>query len=212
MSPPERKTPSVGDLAHDEMLFTRLRQLRKTLADEADVPAYVIFSDVALRQMARDYPTNEQEFLQISGVGNRKLLEFGPKFLAVIAGHLENYAPLTIPKEPTPPLAPPVSSRRKSLGDTVHETLRCFQSGHSVEEIANQRGLVTGTIYGHLEQAIQAGEPVDLTQLWTPEQELEMTAAFEKIGFGNLTGAKELLGELYDYGQLRLFRAVHGKN
>ncbi len=69
--------------------------------------------------------------------------------------------------------------------------------------------MVTSTIYGHLEQAIQAGEPVDLTQLWTPEQELEMTAAFEKTGFGNLTGAKEILGDLYDYGQLRLFRAVH---
>ena len=37
-----------------------------------------------------------------------------------------------------------------------------------------------------------------------------MAAAFAKTGFGNLTGAKELLGDLYDYGQLRLFRAVHG--
>ena len=210
MSTPERKAPSGGDLDHDEMLFTRLRQLRKTIADERDVPAYVIFSDVALRQMARDYPTNEQEFLQISGVGNRKLQEFGPTFLAVIGRHLENYAPLTIPKEPTPPPEPPVSSKRKSLGDTVHDTLRYFRSGHSIEQIATKRGLVTSTIYGHLEQAIQAGERVDLTQLWTPEQELEMTAAFEKTGFGNLTGAKELLGNLYDYGQLRLFRAVHG--
>lgn len=211
MSTPERKALSGGDLDHDEMLFTRLRQLRKTIADERDVPAYVIFSDVALRQMARDYPTNEQEFLQISGVGNRKLQEFGPTFLAVIARHLENYAPLTIPKEPTPPPEPPVSSKRKSLGDTVHDTLRFFRSGHSIEQIATKRGLVTSTIYGHLEQAIQAGERVDLTQLWTPEQELEMTAAFEKTGFGNLTGAKELLGNLYDFGQLRLFRAVHGK-
>ncbi len=194
------------------MLFTRLRQLRKTLADEADVPAYVIFSDVALRQMARDCPTNEQEFLQISGVGNRKLQEFGPKFLAVIAAHLKNYAPLTIPKESNPPPTPAVSSKRRPLGDTVHETLRCFRSGYSIEQIARERGLVTSTIYGHLEQAIQAGEPVDLTQLWTPEQELEMTAAFEKTGFGNLTGAKEILGDLYDYGQLRLFRAFHGKS
>lgn len=56
---------------------------------------------------------------------------------------------------------------------------------------------------------IQAGEQVDSNRLWTPEQELEMTGAFEKTGFGNLTGAKELLGDFYDYGQLRLFRAVH---
>ncbi|HBP90482.1 MAG TPA: DNA helicase RecQ [Nitrospiraceae bacterium] len=290
MSTPERNPSSVEDLGHDEMLFTRLRQLRKTLADEADVPAYVIFSDVALRQMARDYPTNEQEFLQISGVGNRKLQEFGPKFLAVIARHLEDYAPLTIPKEsnlsPAPSLGnqtpatnqkdfknqhdlegdeetasserstispaqshgrqDPLShgqgrrgigarrvrevreddqdqrtpladffnrpARKRPLGDTVNQTLRYFLAGHSVEQIARERGLVTSTIYGHLEQAIQAGEPVDLSQLWTPEQELEMAAAFEKTGFGNLTGAKELLGNLYDYGQLRLYRVVHGKS
>jgi uncharacterized protein YpbB len=80
-----------------------------------------------------------------------------------------------------------------------------------VEHIAKQRKLATSTIYGHLEQAIQAGEQIELTRLWTPEQELEMTTAFEKTGFGNLTGAKELLGDLYDYGQLRLFRAAHGK-
>nr|HQU28380.1 helix-turn-helix domain-containing protein [Nitrospirales bacterium] len=174
------------------------------------------------------------------GVGKRKLEEYGPKFLAVIARHLEDYAPLTIPKEPNPPPAiflrgknrtsnqkgfenqhdledyektasSKRPSRKRPLGETVHETLRCFRSGYSIEQIAKERGLVTSTIYGHLEQAIQAGEPVDLTQLWTPEQELEMTAAFEKTGFGNLTGAKELLGNLYDFGQLRLFRAVHGK-
>ncbi len=51
ISEPSRKTQSTEERAHDESLFERLRQLRKTLADERDVPAYVIFSDVALRQM-----------------------------------------------------------------------------------------------------------------------------------------------------------------
>ncbi|HSF09203.1 MAG TPA: hypothetical protein VLA60_07300 [Nitrospirales bacterium] len=64
---------------------------------------------------------------------------------------------------------------------------------------------------GRLKQAIQAGEPVAFTQLWTPDQELDMTAAFGKTELGNLTGAKELLGNLYGYDQLRLSRAVHGK-
>ncbi|MGD9851051.1 MAG: DNA helicase RecQ [Nitrospirales bacterium] len=210
MSTPERKEPPSGDLAYDETLFNRLRYLRKALADERDVPAYVVFSDVALRQMARDYPCNEREFLQISGVGSRKLEEFGPLFLKTIAEHLVNYPPLSLPKETKSP--PPVSFRPKLLGETVHETLRCFQSGNSVEEIANQRKLVTGTIYGHLEQAIQAGEPVDVTLLWTTTQQSEMASAFEKTGFGNLTGAKELLGDRYDYGQLRLFRAAYGGN
>lgn len=212
MSAPERKTSSAGDLAHDEGLFSHLRQLRKTLADERDVPAYVVFSDVALRQMAREYPTTEREFLQISGVGNRKLQEFGEVFLAAITEYLETHARQDFPKEaPTPSAPPPVSSRKKQLGNTVQETLRCFRLGDSVEQIAQQRGLVPSTIFGHLEQAIQAGEPVDTERLLPPEQHAQIAAAFAQTGFANLTGAKEILGDLCDYGQLRLFRAIHGK-
>lgn len=212
MSPPTQKLPPAGDLASDETLFNRLRYLRKALADERDVPAYVVFSDVALRQMARDYPANEQEFLRISGVGSRKLQEFGSMFLKVIAEHLVNYPPLTVPKESKVPPPPPVTSRTRAPGETVHETLRWFWMGLSVEQIAKQRNLVTNTIYGHLGKAILANEPVDTKQLWTPDQETQIAEAFAKTGFGNLTGAKELLGDNYEYGQLRVFRAIHGKN
>jgi ATP-dependent DNA helicase RecQ len=76
-----------GEIDCDEMLFDRLRRLRKKLADERDVPAYIIFSDVSLRQMARYYPANEIEFARISGVGERKLAEFGRRFIAEIAAH-----------------------------------------------------------------------------------------------------------------------------
>lgn len=70
---------------------------------------------------------------------------------------------------------------------------------------------MVGTIYGHLEQAIQAGESVDINRALTPDQQAQIATAFAQTGFGNLTGAKELLGDLYDYGQLRLFRAIQGK-
>ena len=70
------------------MLFERLRELRKRLADERGVPPYIVFSDVALRQMARFYPATGREFARISGVGERKLAEFGPLFLAEIDQHV----------------------------------------------------------------------------------------------------------------------------
>ncbi len=54
------------------------------------MPAYVVFSDVALRQMAREYPSNEREFSRISGVGASKLREFGAIFLKEIADHLSS--------------------------------------------------------------------------------------------------------------------------
>jgi ATP-dependent DNA helicase RecQ len=52
------------------------------------VPAYIIFSDVSLREMARTYPTNRTEFRRIPGVGEQKLKNFGGPFLSVIKNYL----------------------------------------------------------------------------------------------------------------------------
>ncbi|MBI1841173.1 MAG: HRDC domain-containing protein, partial [Verrucomicrobia bacterium] len=78
----------TGAIACDETLFESLRSLRKRLADERDVPAYIIFSDVALRQIARVYPLSDAELLRINGVGEKKLREFGPALLGAVADHL----------------------------------------------------------------------------------------------------------------------------
>jgi ATP-dependent DNA helicase RecQ len=85
---PLKAKHAVGEIACDEALFERLRQLRKRLAGERGVPSYIVFSDVALRQMAQYYPSTKAEFLRITGVGERKLYEFGDAFLAEIANHL----------------------------------------------------------------------------------------------------------------------------
>ena len=60
------------------------RKLRRRLADERDVPAYVIFSDVSLREMARSYPTRLGDFGRIPGVGQQKLNAFGETFVGEI--------------------------------------------------------------------------------------------------------------------------------
>jgi ATP-dependent DNA helicase RecQ len=206
ISAPEPKAHRVGEIACDEALFDRLRQLRKQLADEHDVPAYIVFSDVALRQMARDYPSNEREFARISGVGEKKLREFGVVFLAEIAAHLRAN-PRQIFADDSFATPAPIPGRAR-LGPTARETLRRFRAGESVEQIATQRMLTTGTIYGHLAEAILVGEPIDLNQFFTPEQHREVTAAFKKIGPGSLSSAFESLGGRYEYGRLRLFRAA----
>jgi ATP-dependent DNA helicase RecQ len=89
VSAPEAKVRRVGEIACDEVLFERLRKVRKQLADQRSVPAYIVFSDVSLRQMAHDYPADEGEFSRISGVGQKKLQEFGTIFLTEIAAHLQ---------------------------------------------------------------------------------------------------------------------------
>ncbi len=85
---PEPSAPRAGAIACDELLFERLVRLRKQLADERGVPPHILFSDVSLRQMARDYPGDERELSRVSGMSERKLQEFGRVVLAVVAGHL----------------------------------------------------------------------------------------------------------------------------
>ncbi|MEI8293411.1 MAG: DNA helicase RecQ [bacterium] len=84
-------TPRTGDIACDETLFDRLRKFRKRLADERGVPAYVIFGDNTLRQMAREYPQNSESLRMIGGIGEKKLAEFGALFTKEIAIYLHTY-------------------------------------------------------------------------------------------------------------------------
>jgi len=78
-----------GAIECDEILFEHLRRFRKQMADERHVPAYVICGDVTLREMARDYPTQLSSMEPITGLGTKKLAEFGQLFVDVIADYLE---------------------------------------------------------------------------------------------------------------------------
>src|SRR5436305_13700906 len=84
----QREKPRAGAIECDELLFEQVRALRRKLADERDRPAYVIFSDVSLREMARNYPTTASEFRRIPGVGEQKLKDFAQPFLSEIKNYL----------------------------------------------------------------------------------------------------------------------------
>ena len=82
----KRKIGPVADLSENDLrLFETLRELRKQLAEEQGVPPYVIFGDAALVEMSRERPSNEDEFLEINGVGQVKLERHGSTFLEAIA-------------------------------------------------------------------------------------------------------------------------------
>ncbi len=78
----------AGGGNYDESLFERLRKLRREIAQERNVAAFIIFGDVSLRDMAAKKPIDLQSFAEISGVGAQKLERFGERFTAEIRGYL----------------------------------------------------------------------------------------------------------------------------
>ena len=137
----------AGDIDCDEVLFNALRALRRELAEARSVPPYVIFGDVALRHMARAYPTNEEDFSRIPGVGQQKLVDFGAAFTAAVRQHLgvnpmqEFKSSLTPVSSPAPGWAEraaaqvrtaerkPPSMDAPKVTDTIAESLR--KTAHS---------------------------------------------------------------------------------
>jgi ATP-dependent DNA helicase RecQ len=194
----------AGAIECDEALFEHLRGLRRKLADERNVPAYVIFSDVSLREMARNYPTTATEFRRIPGVGEQKLKDFAEAFLSEIKNYLAANPRRTLSSGLDRVRLP----HRSRLNDSQRETLRRFRSGESVNDISRARGFMRSTIYDHLEAAIKSGESLEPDRFFTAAQREEIASAFRKVAGGKLADLRSLLDGKYDYGELRIFRAL----
>ena len=88
MEKPRSRSNRAGEIECDELLFEKLRALRRRLAEEQGVPPYIVFGDVTLRTMARDYPETASEMHAVSGVGEAKFRAYGEAFLSEIRDHL----------------------------------------------------------------------------------------------------------------------------
>lgn len=84
------KKTKLDNRNYDRKLFAKLKHLRKSIAENDDVPPFVVFSDASLADMAENLPQNKASFLQIGGVGQTKLDRYGEAFLAVIQRHLDS--------------------------------------------------------------------------------------------------------------------------
>ena len=202
--PSGERARRAGEISCDEELFGKLRALRKEVADARDVPAYIVFSDVSLRLMARKYPATEREFAGITGVGAKKLEEFGAQFMEAIASHLRENPRQVFADEIGEVRNPPPKPR---VNDTMRETLRLFRAGKTVAQISRERGFTAGTIYNHIAGAIEAGEKIETDGLVSREEERLIETALAKVTVGGLGAVKELLGERIDYGQIRIYLA-----
>ena len=197
-------TPAAEDLPCDLDLFEKLRALRKSIAVEREVPAYVIFGDAALRQMASYLPQSRESFSRISGVGRAKLDEFSEPFMALISGHAQTTG---LVEREAPPRRSETNGAVQQGGSTLNQTKELVSQKLPVRDIAQTRGLAERTIINHLERLVMAGEELDLEHLMPPADRMaRIKAAFEQTEDLRLAPVRELLGDGYTYQELAIAR------
>jgi ATP-dependent DNA helicase RecQ len=145
-------------------LFETLRKLRYEISKEENVPAYVIFSDAALRQMETERPMSDEELIAIDGVGKAKLEKYGDAFIKAIIDFQKSK-----------------SIKKKKEATTYKETLLLFQDGLSAEEIATKRKLGLTTIISHLAKLYVDGHEIDLSKFASVEEVSKIKKAQIKL-------------------------------
>ncbi len=134
-----KQEESYEVLSFDEELYEKFRNLRREIANEHEVPAYVIFGDKSLKEFSSKLPTTKEEMLEVNGVGLVKFEKYGEEFLNLCKEIKEEF------KEKIETRAP-----LKKLTKTYTETYELVQEGLSLDTIAQKRDLGLTSILSHI--------------------------------------------------------------
>ncbi|MBO0991627.1 DNA helicase RecQ [Bacillus sp. SD088] len=199
----QKEKVQISKVVEDNELFERLRQLRRDIAEEEKVPPYIIFSDVTLREMSGKLPLNNEELMQIKGVGDRKLEAYGPQFLEAIQQYCDEKG---IERETfSMPIIEKKVTSQSSKEASHHTTYQLLQGGKEIAEIAAERGLSERTVEGHIIKCDQEGMAVSWDQFIPTAFESLIKQAVEQAETTRLTPIKEQLPEEVSFFMIRAY-------
>jgi ATP-dependent DNA helicase RecQ len=205
------KSPATQLDARGQALFEQLRSWRAATAKEHGVPAYVIFHDATLAEIARIGPDSIGDLRSISGIGARKLEIYGAALIELCQGQGGKSAHQTAPMPANTSASPSADQHNEILGDSASLTLNLLREGSSVAEIALSRGLKESTLYGHCIEAIGLGllEPHEALPISDAEIETIRAAllAQQASGETRIKPVFEQFAARYDYAILRCVAA-----
>ncbi|WP_448702873.1 DNA helicase RecQ [Mucilaginibacter sp. AW1-3] len=198
----EERTDHV-ELPFEHDLLNELKNVRRNIAGNENVPAYVILADSTLMEIATYLPQNLDELRLISGFGDIKLARYGREFLEPVKSYsaqrgLSSKIAAKKPKRERKQN----SNRTAKQSTTQQESFSLYQSGKTIAEIAAIRNLAATTIEGHLCSFIERGD-IDVTAFISFEKIPAVQDVIEKYGGDKLSPLKEILGEDYSYGEIR---------
>lgn len=189
-----KRTTKTKPKTNANSLFERLRLLRYKIAQEEDIPAYLIFSDATLKDMERQRPMSEDDFIKVSGVGQRKMEVYGDEFIAEIISFMGS------------------KIKKPKKKDTVLETYDLYKMGKSIEEISIERKLSTTTIYSHIAKLYGKGKAINIYDFISKSDVEAVKKA--KVVLDNPTALRPYFvhfNEEMDYFKIRLALSVVDK-
>ncbi len=135
--------------------------MRKEISQKEHIPAYMIFSDATLKEMAERRPVEIEQISEVSGVGEVKLAKYGRQFLGVIRKFQG-------------------MKRTMPAGTSQKESLLLLNSGMEPEKIAEIKGVAISTVYSHFAQLAEDGNFNDFRKLLTHSQYKTVIDVFDK--------------------------------
>ncbi len=219
-----------SDLNYDKNLFEILRKLRKQLADNENVPPYIIFPDTSLIQMSKVFPKNKEEFSHITGVGRVKLEKYSGDFIPVIRQYAnENkISSISIPENNRKDYS--INAQLNGIKTGIYKqtaskilevkkppahinTGTLFNSGRSFDSIAGDLKIQKATIIDHLLRCLKSGFQINTSYLSgnmprSEDESRQILEKFRKDGGGYLKPVFEAFNGKYGYDELKIYQLV----
>jgi len=189
--------------AVDDELFSILKDLRKKISKQKDVPPFVIFQDPSLEDMAIQYPITIDELQNISGVGAGKAQRYGKEFVEIIKKYVEE-------KEIIRPLDMVVKSVVNKSGMKVY-IIQSIDMKRPLEDIAEAKGLEMSELIGEIEAIVNYGTRINLDyyidMVIDEERQHDIYSYFrEEAESDSLEEAIAELGNDFEEEEIRLMR------
>jgi ATP-dependent DNA helicase RecQ len=186
----------------DRGLFDALRTLRQAESAKRAVPAYVIFGDATLRELARRRPSTLENLARIKGVGERKLKDLGPQFLACIQKYCTANG-IGVDVEIETPNDLPPRPKRPNPSPARKNAFAMFKQGKSIEEVMQATDRARSTTCQYLVEFIEAEKPSTIAHWVDHEIKQRIIAAINQCGEGSLRPIFDHLDGAIDYETIK---------
>ena len=198
----EEPVPQKGGGAADPALFSMLKDLRKKLSKQLDVPPYVIFQDPSLEAMATVYPISIEELQNIPGVGAGKAKRYGAEFCDLIKRHCEENE-----------IDRPEDLRVRTVANKSKLKVSIIQSIDrkvALDDIASAKGIDFSELLDEIEAIVYSGTKLNidyfLEEIMDEDHMLDIYDYFKESETDSLDDAMDELGEDYTEEEIRLVR------